>query len=221
MNLFSYKSMLSRFLYLVADIVTLHVLWILCSIPIITIGASTTALYYSCMKRIRTDEGYIYSNFFKSFKENFKQSTIIWLVMCIVFALLFADLSIATHINGIMGKIMLFTSCFLFIPVTVISIYIFPVQAKFKNTIFDNIKNAIFMSISSFPYTFLLIIIFATFLFLGLFFVPFIGLMIICGFGLYGYITSSVFVQVFRKYLKDEQEQDIEKTDILNFNNFN
>ena len=78
MNLFSYDSPFSRFLYFVADIVTLHFLWILYSLPIITIGASTTALYYSCMKRIRTGEGYVTQNFRKSFRQNFKQSTNWW-----------------------------------------------------------------------------------------------------------------------------------------------
>ena len=84
MNLFSYDSPFSRFLYFVADIVTLHFLWILYSLPIITIGASTTALYYSCMKRIRTGEGYVTQNFRKSFRQNFKQSTILWIVLVLV-----------------------------------------------------------------------------------------------------------------------------------------
>ena len=47
MNLFSYDSPLSRFLYFIADIVTLHILWVIHSLPVITVGASTTALYYS------------------------------------------------------------------------------------------------------------------------------------------------------------------------------
>lgn len=216
MNLFSYKSLLSKFLYLVADIMILHLLWLICSIPIITIGASSTALYYACMKRIRTDEGYITTNFFKSFKQNFRQSTIIWFIIICVFGLLFIDISISLQIDGFLGKILLFTSGFLIIPTTIISIYIFPVQAKFDNSIFNNFKNAIFMSISALPFTIVLIAIFLTFLILTLSFVPFIGLMIICGAGLYGYLVSSVFVQIFRKFLPEEQEQDIQKTDINN-----
>lgn len=217
MNLFSYKGLLSKFLYLVADIMLLHMLWLLCSIPIITMGASSTALYYSCMKRIRTDEGYITSNFFKSFKQNFKQSTIIWIVMLCVFALLFIDISISVQVGGLIGNIMLFTSGLLIIPVIIVSIYIFPIQAKFQNSIFNNFKNAIFMSISALPLTIVLLIILMTFLLLTAFFVPFMGLMIICGAGLYGYLTSSVFVQIFRKFLPNEQEEDIQKTDILHF----
>lgn len=216
MNLFSYKSLLSKFLYLVADVMILHLLWLICSIPIITIGASSTALYYACMKRTRTDEGYITTNFFKSFKQNFRQSTIIWCIIVCVFSLLFIDISISLQIDGLLGKVLLFTSGFLIIPAIIISIYIFPVQAKFDNSIFNNFKNAIFMSISALPFTIILVAIFLTFLILTLFFVPFIGLMIICGAGLYGYLMSSVFVQIFRKFLPEEQEEDIQKTDINN-----
>lgn len=92
MNLFSYDSPLSRFLYFIADIVTLHILWVIHSLPVITVGASTTALYYSCMKRIRTGEGYVTKNFRKSFKENFKQSTIIWLILVITGLLFSIDI---------------------------------------------------------------------------------------------------------------------------------
>ena len=93
MNLFTHDSLLSRFFYLVGDIITLHFLWILCSLPIITIGASTTALYYSCMKRIRTKEGYPLKNFFSSFKINFKQSTLIWIGLMIIGFVFFYRLS--------------------------------------------------------------------------------------------------------------------------------
>lgn len=89
MNLFSYDSAFSRFLYFVADVVTLHILWILYSLPLITIGASTTALYYSCMKRIRTGEGYVSQNFRKAFRQNFRQSTILWLGLAAVSLLFF------------------------------------------------------------------------------------------------------------------------------------
>ena len=77
MNIFSMDSMLGRVLYWIADIFILNILWIIFSLPIFTIGASTTALYYSMMQRQRRDESYIHKNFIKAFKENFKQSTIL------------------------------------------------------------------------------------------------------------------------------------------------
>lgn len=124
MNLFSYDSMLSRFLYFVADIVTLHILWLIYSIPIVTIGASTTALYYSCMKRIRTGEGYVSRNFRKSFKENFRQSTLIWIGLVLFGVLFFTDIRFALYLNNSLGKLML-VSCSVFLIPYVLVHFIF------------------------------------------------------------------------------------------------
>ena len=64
-----------NFLTIVCDIVILHFLWLLTSLPVLTIGASTTALYYTTMKCIRNGQGGVVKMFFKSFKDNFKQAT--------------------------------------------------------------------------------------------------------------------------------------------------
>lgn len=210
MNIFSYDSMLSRFLYLVADIVVLHILWLICSLPIVTIGASTTALYYSAMRRIRTNEGYVTGNFFKAFKSNFRQSTIMWIIMVLVSLVLFTDLRIGMAVSGPMGKLMLISSSVLLIPFILILLYIFPVQAKFDNTIRDNFKNAFLMSIQNFHLSLLLIVIIGSFVFLSLFYQPFMGLMLVCGAGLLGYLVSNIFVHIFRKYLPDELKHDAE-----------
>ncbi|MDO4336887.1 MAG: DUF624 domain-containing protein [Eubacteriales bacterium] len=208
MNLFSFNSGISRFLYLVADIVLLHVLWVVFSLPVVTIGASTTALYYCCMKRIRRDEGYITRNFFKAFKSNFKQSTLIWLLILLVGAILFMDLHIGMAVGGTVGRFMLISCSVLLIPFFCTVLYIFPVQAKFENRIIDNLKNAFLISLSNFLFTLLLIFIIATFVLLTLTFPPFIGLMLIAGAGIYAYLSSGVYVTVFRKYLPEELEED-------------
>ena len=150
MNLFSYDSPSSRFLYFVADIVTLHFLWILYSLPIITIGASTTALYYSCMKRIRTGEGYVTQNFRKSFRQNFKQSTILWIVLLLVGLVFSIDIRFRMALGNTMGRVMLVSCSVFLIPFVLLALYIFPVQAKFENNIFNNVKNALLMSIQYF-----------------------------------------------------------------------
>lgn len=210
MNLFSYDSMFSRFLYFVADIVTLHFLWLIHSLPIVTIGASTTALYYSCMKRIRTGEGYVTRNFRKSFRENFRQSTIIWLILLVTAAVFFCDLHIGMAVGGTMGSVMLASCSVFLIPLLLLAVYIFPVQAKFENPVFENIKNALIMSIRHFPCSLLLIAIYVTIFLLLFTFPPLAGLLLCCGAGLIGYLTSNIFVYIFRKYVPDELENDLE-----------
>ena len=61
----------------IADLCMLNLLCIICCIPIVTAGASLTALYYVTMKMVRNEEAYIFRSFFRSFKQNFKQATVI------------------------------------------------------------------------------------------------------------------------------------------------
>ena len=213
MNLFSYDGPISRFLYLVADIVVLHLLWVLCSLPLVTMGAANTALYYSCMKRIRTGEGHAWSNYLSAFRANFRQATILWLLLLAAGFLLFTDLRIGLSVGGALGRFMLVSCSVFLIPYILVLLYIFPVQAKFENRVFDNFKNALLMSLQSFGYSLALLLVSGTFMILSLYFRPFLGLMICCGAGLYGYLTSSVFVQIFRRYLPDEYLDDLQKTD--------
>ncbi len=214
MNLFSFNSWISRFLYLVADIVLFHILWIIFSLPVVTIGASTTALYYCCMKRIRRDEGYITRNFLQAFKANFKQSTLIWLFILLTGAILFIDFRIGMAAGGAIGRFILISCSVLLIPFFCTALYIFPVQAKFENRIIDNLKNAFLMSLSNFLFTLLLIFIIATFLLLAFTFPPFIGLMMIAGMGIYAYLSSGIYICVFRKYIPEELKEDAEATGI-------
>lgn len=104
MHLFSIEGPIWRFFNFVYNLVVLHVLWIVYSLPVFTIGASTTALYYSCMKMLRTNEGYIHRNFHHSFKQNFKQSTIIWLGMVALLSLYITDLRYGMFLDNMAGK---------------------------------------------------------------------------------------------------------------------
>lgn len=212
MNIFSYDSYLMRFLNLVANLLILHVMWLIYSLPLVTIGASTTALYYSCMKLIRTKEGYVHRNFHQAFCKNFKQATIIWIGMVIVGLLYVTDIRFGMYLNNMAGKIMI-VSCSIFLfPILLTSLYIFPVQAKFENKIIDNIKNAFIFSFKHIFCSILLLLLIATFALLTISFVPFIGLMLCCGAGLLGWFTSNIYIYVFRKYVPDEIEIDIEKS---------
>ena len=80
-KLFDINNPVWRFMGRLADIFLLNVLWTVCSLPVITIGASTTSLYYVTLQIAEGKEGYIIRNFFRSFKENFAHSTFVWLIM--------------------------------------------------------------------------------------------------------------------------------------------
>lgn len=79
------------FLGTVADLIILNLLFIICSLPIVTFGAAYSAKYYVAMKKVRGEDSGTIVPFFKAFKRNFKQSTVVWLIMLIAFALIGLD----------------------------------------------------------------------------------------------------------------------------------
>ena len=80
-----------RVLTMIFDLMILSVLWIVFSIPVITMGAASVAVYTSAYRYIRKDEDYLWHSFWTAFKENFKRSTLAWLVALGIFALLVLD----------------------------------------------------------------------------------------------------------------------------------
>ncbi len=127
----------------------LNILWFLCSIPIVTIGASTTALYYTTGKLVRGEGDALTKAFFSSFRSNFKQSTLIWLLMLFVGCILTADGYILYRIrfNGVFWVIMTALFVGAAILYTIILLWIFPLLSRFENTISMMFKNAMAVGI--------------------------------------------------------------------------
>lgn len=157
MKFLSLDSPLMRALSRMTDILWLNILTIVCSIPIITAGAAFTSLHYVCLKMVRDEESYITKEYFKSFKKNFVQSTVIWLIMVAVFVLIYIDFRCLTVVTNptIMFAALVAASVF----VIFTGLYVFPVLSHFENTIRGTIKNSFFMSILALPRTILMVIL--------------------------------------------------------------
>ncbi|MBP5529965.1 MAG: YesL family protein [Lachnospiraceae bacterium] len=91
MNIFKFDSPVMQFMGKVADMIILNLLTLVLSIPIVTFGAAYTAKYYVSMKIVRGDEGTLFKPYFKAFKENFRQSTLIWMIQLVILVLLGLD----------------------------------------------------------------------------------------------------------------------------------
>ena len=157
-RIFSLDSPLFSFLNKVADLILLNILTMICCLPIITIGASMRALHYVVLKMVRDEESYIVRSYFKSFRQNFKQATIIWLILLLVGAVLIGDVVILNFSairfsNWI--RIALFT---VIIIVLLATMHLFPVLSRFDNTIKNTFKNSFFMGILTFPKTILMLL---------------------------------------------------------------
>lgn len=211
-NLFNMDNPLFQTLGKLADLMILNIVFIICCIPVVTIGASLTALNYVTLKLAEKEEGYIVKGFFKSFKENFKQSTIIWLIMLVLGIVLGLDVYIMSESKGTFFtviRILLFILLFLYY---MIYTYVFPVLARFYNTTKATFKNAFIMAIVDFPRTLLMMIIpvlavVATFLHTyTIVYGSLIWLM--AGFSGVAYINCLFMKKVLAKYMPQEEESD-------------
>ena len=195
----------------IADLCMLNLLCIICCIPIVTAGASLTALYYVTMKMVRNEEAYIFRSFFRSFKQNFKQATVINIIMLAAAALLYIDTNIAGKILG-----MIFAAFTLLY--VMILLYVYPLLAKFYNSVKNTFKNAILMAIRHLPYTILMLLICACpilILFIPSFQIQMSLIMLVILFGpaVIAYGNSHFFVRIFDKYIPEESVS--EETEVM------
>ena len=107
-RLFGMDSPLMVALMKIGDLLCLSVLWLVFSLPIFTIGASSTALYAAVFYCLRRNEAGVWKHFWKAFRENFKRSTLAWLIELAVLAVFSLDVAVFRAIRisgGAMGKL--------------------------------------------------------------------------------------------------------------------
>lgn len=209
--MFKLDSPLVNFLNKVADIMILGIIFMIACIPVITAGASFTAAYYMGFKMVKNEETYIIKGFFKAFKENFKQATILWIFVLVILAVIVADYQIILY-SGLAFASWIRVAM---VSVTLIAalgvVFVFPLQARFQNTVKHTFKNAFLMALSHLPSAFLLIIIYAV-PYLLLWLVPqLFPVVFLLGFGVIFYFKSFVLLRVFRKY--EGTEEGVEESE--------
>lgn len=208
-------SPLMIFLSNLTDIVVLNVLCFICCIPIITIGPSVTAMHYVTLKIVRDEEIYVLRDYFKAFKENFKQSVIAWLVFLVITAVFFVDYLILKDMGLENTKVFFMIIGAIYLLVCLTMMYVFPLMARFENSLKQTVKNALFMSILHIFKTVIMAVIYA---------IPFVllplhynVLMFFLLVGLSGpaYFNSFIWKSIFKKYEPEKVEEEI--TDDMDF----
>lgn len=194
----------------VADLCILNIICVVCCIPVITAGASITAMYYVTLKMVRNEEAYILRSFFKSFKQNFKQATIINLIMLLIGLVLYVDLNVSKAMQGGAGQIFQIIFMAFVLIYFILFLYVYPVLARFYNTIKNTIKNALFMAIRHLPYTVVMVLI-AVCPLLLLFVKSYqiqstlFVLFLLMGFALIAYCNSYFLAKIFDNYMPKEE----------------
>ncbi len=146
-NLLSPEGPLMSLLTRIAYSAYLNVLWFICCLPIVTAGASTTALFYVTLKIAKNEEGNLTRAFFHSFRENFRQATKIWLILLVLGIILAADGYVFYHMRFENAFWTVGTAVFLVAVAAyaIVMMYIFPLLARFDNTVGAMFKNALLL----------------------------------------------------------------------------
>ncbi|MBQ1458288.1 MAG: YesL family protein [Butyrivibrio sp.] len=182
-------------------------MFVVLSIPI---GSALTGMHFVLLKMVRGDEAYIIKDFWKSFKLNFKQASVIWLIFEVAGFLLIADYKIYMG-SDTFPKIMLIMTGVVAIVIFIIYIYVFPVLSRFSNTIANTIKNSFLMSVLGLPRTLGMILITG-----ASFALPVLGatliyrifpIYLLFGLSLPGFLCALLYSPLFKRFEPEVEEE--------------
>lgn len=154
-NLFNLESPLMQMLTRIGDMILLNVLFLLCSIPVITLGASLAAMHKMLQEIVYETDSSTVKGFFRAFRNNFKQATVVWLFVLLVIAGLFCDyLLIITFFSGSEAvKWMLILLAVLAVIVSCIAAYLIPMLVRYDNKLRNHVNNAVILAVIKLPRT--------------------------------------------------------------------
>lgn len=136
---FSIDSPLYKFMNRLLDILKLNFLWVLCSLPIITMGAATTAAFTITLKMVEEKEGYIIKPFFREFKNNFAKGSIVGIIQLFAMYAIYLDFQLSKVEGGAMFKVIGILAIFL---AFMHLIYAYALLARYENTIINTLRNS-------------------------------------------------------------------------------
>lgn len=186
----------------IVDCICLSFLWVLLCIPVVTAGAATTALYYTVNKVIRNNRSYIWKEFWHAFRTNFKQSTLVWLILIFIYAIMGIDCYIMFQYAkaGVSYGSLYIVFAVLMLIVTMWANYLFPYMARFENTLKAVLKNCVIMALLNLGKSVVLLVLFLAALVVTYVFFP--AIMILPA--VYMLLANFILEKVFVKYMTPE-----------------
>jgi len=198
MGIFSPDGALARLLNTLGNLIVLNILTIICCVPVFTAGAAMTALYTMVMRMVRKEDGKIISEYFKAFKVNFKQATILWLIFGGLIAFMTFDIWLLRSITGTFGmayRVILF-----------VIVLVFAVQARFDNTMKNTAKNALLFCVGKLPQAVLMLLLTLIPAVLLTISYRFVSVDFLIGLSGPAYLAAIYFADLFKNYEDVEEE---------------
>lgn len=186
------------FMNRLGDIVFLNIVFLLTCIPIVTIGDALIALYSVSLKMARGEEGYVVRGYFKAFKDNFKKGIIVGIVLELILSVLVYDAFMLLHSAESYAAFGFFITVAAIAVIFAMMQYLFPLMARYENSIKNSVKNALLLAISKLPYTIILVILPLCLAGLTFFTSYAYCLIIICGCSLCAFVQSKLLNRIFK-----------------------
>jgi len=203
-NLFHLDNPFIQFLSRVGDMILANFFFLVCSVPIVTMGAAATALHKITQDIAGDNDTGILKPFFRAFRQNFKQATIAWLMVLVFFAGMACNLLlISAFLTGSTAQVCRWIVYFLCVLVLAVASYLFPLLTRYENSLRTHLANAAILAIVKLPKTILIVFLNALpllilFVSMQTFFSTFVFWLAI-GFGFTSYITSTLLMPVFKE----------------------
>lgn len=204
MNFFVIDSPVMRFLGRIGDIIILNLIFVVTALPVVTVGMALSALYTVAMKLARGEDPSVLREYIRAFWRNRKPATICWLIMAAAGALIFLDFRLAGAFGGTLYTVVRLLLAMIFGVWMLTFLYLFPYIARFENTVFHSVKNALFLSAAHLPSTVMMLVISIGLAVITLFtsrtFVIGTIWWFFAGFAAVAYTQSFLLCRIFSKY---------------------
>lgn len=203
------NSPVIAFLNKMTDLILLNILWLICCLPVVTVGAATVAMYYVNITSIRCGDGYVIRRFFQSFRKNFRQATLVWIAVIVCGVIFAADMLFWYQMGTNLGKMMFIVSAVIAFMLLIWVLWLFPVIAKLEGSIYTLAKNAVAFALGYLPYTAIILVITVIAIYANIVSIVANSIMLFLGFALLSYVQSFFFYRVFMNHI-DEKYDDFD-----------
>ena len=208
MNIFEEGSPFQRFLNKMTDLLVLNLVTLLMCLPVITAGAALTAMHYVLLKMVRGEEGYIVKSFFRSFKRDFRQATVLWILYVALAALMVSNLVLVLEGSGKYPLWLPSSILVVGLLALMFMIYTFAMLSRFDNSIYHTLLNAVTITFSELPRSLEMAVIVLVPLLAFVRFPALLPFVVLFGLSVPGYGCAMVYDPIFRKIEKQIWEEE-------------
>ena len=200
---FDAENPLMRALAVAADLLLLNLLTLLCSLPVLTLGAALTALCRSVQSIVRDEDSYLFRDYFRTLRDNLLRGSAMGLLFLLAGALIWLDYRLAE----VFIPPLRLTAAALGVIVLAVALYAFPLQARYVNSFGGTLKNALTLTVAWFPRTVGMVVCTLALWLIALHFFRYaLPVLLMFGFSLPCYVCALLYNDIFNTLEKDEKE---------------